>query len=219
MLCKKCNQPLTNTHLLGGCKYIAKLRICRHNSTLKLLHDLLQTHNGGRWPILGMDLGNKPVKDFKAQTNKETTTTQEDHTLQSIEATHEGLQNYKANIKHPIIPNTILRKHKRPKHHKPDIIRAIVYIMNSRGALVEDTTYKGRRCLQLIDYKYSTDNNMLDIIDRIHKIYAPLKQAIQLHNNGRMQVEVIPINNYDKQVMELSHPKIGGNSLTRIIQK
>jgi len=42
-----------------------------------------------------MYLGNKPVKDFKAQTKIETTPTQEDHTLQSIEATHEGLQNDK----------------------------------------------------------------------------------------------------------------------------
>jgi hypothetical protein len=141
-----------------------------------------------------MDLGNKPVKDFKTQTHLETTTTQEDHTLQPIEATQEGLQNDKANIKHPtIIPNTILPKHKRPIHHKPDIIRAIGYIINSRGALVADPTYKGRRCLQLIQCKYSTDSNILEVINHIHTIYEPLKQTIQLHNNGRIQVEVIPI--------------------------
>ncbi len=34
---------------------------------------------------------------------------------------------------------------------------------------------------------------MADIIDHIHTIYTPLKQPIQLHNNGRIQVKVIPI--------------------------
>jgi hypothetical protein len=34
---------------------------------------------------------------------------------------------------------------------------------------------------------------MLDTIDHIHTIYAPLKQAIQLHNNERLQVEGILI--------------------------
>ena len=87
MLCKKCNQPLTNTHLLGGCKYNAKFRTSRHTKKFKLLHDLLQTHNCGRWPILNMDLGNKSMKEFKAQTHIERTTIQEDHTLQFIEAT------------------------------------------------------------------------------------------------------------------------------------
>jgi len=126
-----------------------------------------------------MNLGNKPVKDFKAQTHIETITKQEDHTLQSIEATHEGLQNDKANIRHPtVIPNTILPKHKRPKHNKPDIIRAIGYITDSRCALVKDTTYIGRRCLQLIECKYSTDSNISDIIDHIHTIHAPLKKTI-----------------------------------------
>jgi hypothetical protein len=92
-----------------------------------------------------VDLGNNPVKDFKTQTLLETITTQEDHTLQSIEATQEGLQNDKINTKHPTFkPNNILPKHKRPKHHKPDITRAIGYIINSKGALVADPTYRGR---------------------------------------------------------------------------
>jgi len=78
MLCKHVNQPLANTHLLGGCKYNAKSRISGHNSTFKLLHDLLEFHNGEKWPILIIDLGNKPVRDFKDQMHIETTTTQED---------------------------------------------------------------------------------------------------------------------------------------------
>ena len=117
------------------------MRTSRHNNTFKLLHELLQTHNGGRWPILSMDLGNKPVKNSKTQTLLETINTQEDHTLQSIEATQEGLQNDNIHIKHPtIIPNNILPKHRRPKHQKPDIIRAIGYITTSKGALVADPT-------------------------------------------------------------------------------
>jgi hypothetical protein len=75
-----------------------------------------------------MDLGNKSVKDFKAQTKIEMTTPQNDTTLQALEATHEGLQNDKEKTQHlTIIPTNLLPKHKRPKHHKPDIKRAIGY--------------------------------------------------------------------------------------------
>ena len=91
MLCTKCSQPLTNTHLLGGCKYIAKLRISRHNITFKLLQEQLEKHNGGRWPIVSMDLGNKTIKDFKTRMKIEMTLPQEDNTLQALEATKEGL--------------------------------------------------------------------------------------------------------------------------------
>jgi hypothetical protein len=48
-----------------------------------------------------MDLGKKSMKYFKAQMHIETTTTQEDHTIQSTEAAQKELQNDKANIKHP----------------------------------------------------------------------------------------------------------------------
>ena len=79
-------------------------------------------------PIIGMDLGNKTVKDFKTQMKKEMTTPQEDTTAQAIEATHEGLQTDKEKTQHPtIIPTNLLPKHKRPHHHKPDIISAIGY--------------------------------------------------------------------------------------------
>ncbi len=73
-----------------------------------------------------MDLGRKPVRDLKTQTHIEATTPQDDHFLQSLEATHEGLQNDKETTNHPtIIPITLLPQHKRPKQYKPDIIRAI----------------------------------------------------------------------------------------------
>ena len=47
--CTKCQSPLTNTHILGGCRYTAKLRTKRHNSTFCLLHQHLQKSNGGRY--------------------------------------------------------------------------------------------------------------------------------------------------------------------------
>ena len=37
----------------------------RHKSTFTLLHQLLSRENGGRWPIIAMDLGRQPVKDFE----------------------------------------------------------------------------------------------------------------------------------------------------------
>jgi hypothetical protein len=62
--CAKCLSPLNNTHIMGGCKHTAKLRTKRHNNTFLLLHQLLQNTNGGRWPIIGLDLGNKPITYF-----------------------------------------------------------------------------------------------------------------------------------------------------------
>jgi len=149
----------------------------------------LEKHNGGRWPIISMDLGNKTVKDFKTQTKLDMKTPQEDTTLQAMEATHVGLQNDKEKAQHPTIrPTDLLPKQKSPKHHKPDIIRAIGYKWNTKGQLVEDTTYKGRRCLKLIECKYSTDTNTLDTITNIHTIYDPLKQAIMRHNRKKILV-------------------------------
>ena len=123
-------------------------------------------------------------------------TPQIDPALAALEATSEGLQNNKERTQLPptIIPTTLLPKHKRPKHYKPDIIRAIGYQWNTKGQIVEDTSYKGRRCLQLIECKYSTDSNILDTITNIHNIYEPLKQAIMRHNRKqRIQVQIIPI--------------------------
>ena len=65
LTCTKCRSPLTNTHILGGCRFTAKFRAQRHNSTFKLLSQLLQDTEGGRWPIVGMDMGQKPVTNFK----------------------------------------------------------------------------------------------------------------------------------------------------------
>ena len=60
--------PLTikqHTHILGGCITTSKLRTKRHNNTFLLLHKMLQTTNVGRLPMIGVDLSNTPIKDFK----------------------------------------------------------------------------------------------------------------------------------------------------------
>jgi hypothetical protein len=64
LICTKCQSPLINTHILGGCRFTAKLRTKRHNNTFRLLLQLLQKSNGGRWLILCADMGHKPVNDF-----------------------------------------------------------------------------------------------------------------------------------------------------------
>ena len=58
-----------------------------------------------------MDLGSWPVKHLKAHAQIKTTMPQDDHSLQTLEATQEGLQNDKATRKHPtLIANTLLPK-------------------------------------------------------------------------------------------------------------
>jgi hypothetical protein len=192
--CSKCQAPLNNTHLLGGCSHTAKLRTKRHNSTFLLLHQLLQKSNGGRWPVIGIDLGKTPITDFR-NTKPKT----DDTTLSNFPPiTHpeqEGLQDDKnADGETPhIIPEYILPAQPRPTHHKPDIIRAIGYFIGPDGTLKEDPTYKGRRQLQLIECKYSTDGNITDIIDHIHTIYEPLKQALQTYGTLKADIKIIPI--------------------------
>ncbi len=140
-----------------------------------------------------MDLGNKTIKDFKSEAKIEIKTPQEDTTLQALEATHEALQNDKEKSQHPtIIPTYLLPTHKTPQHYTPDIIRAIGYTRNTQRHLREDTTYKGRICLQLIECKYSTHTSTLDTITNIHNIYEPLKHAIMRHNKKkRLMVQII----------------------------
>jgi hypothetical protein len=99
-----------------------------------------------------MDLRNKTIKDFKTQTQLEMTTSETDTTLQALEATQEGLQKDKIITQRPtIIPTNLLPKPNTPQHYKPIIIRANGYRRNSRGQLVEDTAYIGRRCIHLVE--------------------------------------------------------------------
>jgi len=124
-------------------------------------------------------------------------------TLQTLETIQEGLQNDKKKTQHTtIIPTNLLLKHKRPQHHKLNPIRAIRYRRNSQGQLVEDTTYRERRCLQLIQCKCSTDCNTLDTINIILNLYEPLKQAILRHKKTNPSLD----HTYsDKRNMQLLH--------------
>jgi hypothetical protein len=75
---------------------------------LKILHDLIESDNGGRWPIIGIDLSQQPIKDFKKPIKIEVTTPHEDHFIHALEDIQEGIQNNKTSIRHPtIIPTRV----------------------------------------------------------------------------------------------------------------
>ena len=190
--CAKCGHKLTHSHLLGGCYTTSKLRISRHHSTFKLLHQLLSEENGGRWPILAMDLGIQPTRDFEQQ-----------------------LEDCRADISQPparnanseddddtkpdehyttILPEYLLPAEHRPQRCKPDIVRAVGFLIDPHtGRLTPDLEYRGRRVLQLIECKYATDTNMHEVIARIREIYADLRDAILQHGWWEADIEIIPI--------------------------
>ncbi len=132
LICTKCQSPLTNMRILGGCRFTAKLRIKRYNSTFRLLLQQLQKSNGGRWPILCAYLGHKPVTDFSNLTSDLYTPHTHTHHQDIKPSTQEGLQDDKAeNPDYPqSIPDYVLHPQHRPKHHKPDLIRAVGFIIN-----------------------------------------------------------------------------------------
>jgi len=155
---------------------------------------MLQNTNGGRWPIIELDLGSQPVTDFsKHITNIEDITSPHHQPIPHPE--QEGLQDDKPYTMEPrhTIPKYILPSHKRPTHHRPDLIRAVGYTARPNGKLIKYPTCKGRRQLQLIECKYSTDRNMQEIINHIHTIYEPLKQALQHHGTLKAYINIIPI--------------------------
>ena len=80
-----------------------------------------------------------------------------------------------------------------PKHHRPDLIRAVGYATNSEGRLITDPTYRGRRQIQIIECKYSTTGNIQDIIDHIYQLYETLKAALQKHGRLKADNIIIPI--------------------------
>ena len=194
LICTKCQSPLTNTHILGGCKHTAKLRIKRHNSTFRLLLQHLRKSNGGRWPILCADLGHKPVTDFTDLTS-DTDTSPHSHYHDIKHSTQEGLQDDKTdNPDYPqTLPDHILPPQHRPIHHKPDLIRAVGFTLNKQGKLVKDLTYRGQRQIQIIECKYATDGNIQTIIDHIYEIYEPLRQALQTYGTLKAEIKIIPI--------------------------
>ncbi len=66
-------------------------------------------------------------------------------------------------------------------------------MFNSQDTLVRDPTYRGRRQIQIIECKYSTDGNIQTIIDHIYDIYEPLRLALQAHGTLKADVKIIPI--------------------------
>jgi hypothetical protein len=139
-----------------------------------------------------MDLGSKPIIDFsKHKTDTEDTNLYNLLLIPLLE--HEGLQDDKPNTKNQqqTIPEYIHPAQHRPAHHRPDLVKAIGYTTNSGGHLIRDPTFRGRRQLQLIECKYSTDGNIQEVIDLIYTIYEPLKQALQAH--GTIKTDVVKI--------------------------
>ena len=163
--CTRCGHKLTHSHLLGGCYTTAKLKISRHHSTFKLLQQLLTNENGGRWPILAMDLGIQSTRDFEQQLEDcraDLLQTPADSPEETDDQDHKPDQYYAT-----ILPEYILPRQHRPPHYKPDIVRAVGYYIDSTtGRLAEDPDYTGRRALQLIECKFSTDTDMHEIITR-----------------------------------------------------
>jgi hypothetical protein len=67
------------------------------------------------------------------------------------------------------------------------------FTLNKQGRLVKDLTYRGQRQFQIIECKYSTDDNMQTTIEHIYNIYEPLKQAIQTYGTLKANIKIIPI--------------------------
>jgi len=93
-------------------------------------------------PILGVDLGHKPVADFKKIPPHVDDLTQV-HLQAIIHPSQEGLQddNQDPNDHPRTILDYILHPQHRPKHHRPDLIRTVGYTTNSEGRLITDPKY------------------------------------------------------------------------------
>ncbi len=107
----------------------------------------------------------------------------------------EGLQDEKSeNPEHlQFIPGYILYPRHKPKHHKPNLIRAVGNTLNTQGKIVKDHTYRGQRRIQNIECKYSVDGDIQTIIDHIFDIYKPLRLALQTYGTLKVDVKIIPI--------------------------
>jgi len=140
-----------------------------------------------------MDLGQKTVADFKTlQIPPLDTAPAQLDTI--THPSQKGMHDDKAYPNYPqTIPEYILPAQHRPHHHRPDLIRAVGYILTPDGRLTKDITYRGRRHLQLIECKYSTDGNTHDIIEHIYIIYEPLNLALQTFGRIKAEIKIIPI--------------------------
>ena len=197
--CKQCGKFLTNSHLAGNCPSLERLRMSRHHSTFTLFEDILAQSNVGRWPIISMDLGNKPSRNFEtllsAEISKPPDTDPEINTVDTQNGLLEGVESWKTDSPYPtVIPQYLLPREKLPQHHKPDMIRATGYTLDdTTGRLTRDLTFHGRRALQLIECKFSTDTNMDEIYHSIKQLYEPLKRSILEHGWWDDPIDIIPI--------------------------
>ena len=73
-----------------------------------------------------------------------------------------------------------------------NLVRRVEYTLNTQGRLVKDLTYRGRRQIQIIERKYSTDSNIQNIIDHIYDIYDPLRLALQTNGTLKSDIRIIP---------------------------
>jgi len=141
-------------------------------------------------------MGHKPVTDFSNLTaDIDTPPPPHTHHQDIKHLTHEGLKDDKTeNPDNPqSIPDYILHPQHKPKHHKPDLIRAVAFTLNPQGKLVKDLTYRGQRQRQIIECKYSTNGNIQTIIEHIYDIYEPLRLALQNHGTLKAEVKIIPV--------------------------
>ena len=79
------------------------------------------------------------------------------------------------------------------KHHNPDHIQAVGYTLNTQGKQVKDLTYRGQSQIQIIECKYSTDDNIQIIVDKVYDIYEPLQLALQTYGTLKASVKIVPI--------------------------
>ena len=92
------------------------------------------------------ELGHKPVTNFnnlKADIHTSPLT----HRQGRTHSLHEGLQDDKSeNPDYPqSIPDSVLHPEHKPRHHKPDLIRAVGYTLNTQSKLVQDLADRGQR--------------------------------------------------------------------------
>jgi hypothetical protein len=105
---------------------------------------LLQNTNAGHRPIIGLDLGNKPITHL-SKYNTDIVEMTPSHLYPIPHPNQEGLQDDKPNT--TALQNTILEyilpAHNRPTHYIPDLIRAVEYAFGPKGKLIRYPTCQG----------------------------------------------------------------------------
>ena len=139
-------------------------------------------------------MGHKPVTDF-SNLAVDIDISSHTHHQGITHSLQEGLQDDKS--ENPDYPQSILdyvlHPQHKPKHHKPDLVRAVGYTLNTQGKLVKILTYRGQRQIKIIECKYSIDGNIQTIIDHIYDIYEQLRLALQTYGTLKAEVKMIPI--------------------------